>query len=136
MAAGTYTCPFGDGCTSPLEFTTAAIYDHLRVHGHVYSHRGRAPCPWLGCSKEMRWGNVARHIIERHGAYEYLRGNPLSVSDPYCALPTSPRRRVCIYILDALSAIAWFGFVTRREKNRINFHCPWVVDIVGVRASV
>ncbi|KIK16741.1 hypothetical protein PISMIDRAFT_251985 [Pisolithus microcarpus 441] len=66
MAAGTYTCPFGDGCTSPLEFTTAAIYDHLRVHGHVYSHRGRAPCPWLGCSKEMRWGNVARHIIERH----------------------------------------------------------------------
>ncbi|KAI6105090.1 hypothetical protein EV401DRAFT_608027 [Pisolithus croceorrhizus] len=66
MTVGTYVCPFGDGCTLPLESTTASIYAHLRLHGHVYSHRSHAPCPWPGCSKEIRWGNVARHIIECH----------------------------------------------------------------------
>lgn len=64
--AATYACPLGDGCPLPLESTTASVYVHLRLHGHVYNHRGHAPCPWPECSKEMRWGNVARHIIERH----------------------------------------------------------------------
>ncbi|KAI6151619.1 hypothetical protein BKA82DRAFT_1001641 [Pisolithus tinctorius] len=64
--SGAYICPFGDGCTLPLENTTTSIYAHLRLHGHIYKHRDRAPCPWPGCRKETRWGNVARHVIERH----------------------------------------------------------------------
>ncbi|KAI6165536.1 hypothetical protein EDD17DRAFT_171687 [Pisolithus thermaeus] len=62
----TCTCPLGDGCTSSLEATTTSLYAHLPLHGHVYKHRDRAPCPWPGCSKISRWGNVARHILERH----------------------------------------------------------------------
>lgn len=62
----TYTCPLGTGCTFPLEATTKSLYAHLPLHGHNYKHRDRAPCPWPGCSKVSRWGNVGRHIIERH----------------------------------------------------------------------
>lgn len=62
----TYTCPLGTGCTFPLEATTKSLYTHLPLHGHNYKHRDRAPCPWPGCSKVSRWGNVARHIIESH----------------------------------------------------------------------
>ncbi|KAI6094158.1 hypothetical protein F5141DRAFT_416064 [Pisolithus sp. B1] len=61
-----YACPLGSGCTLPLEGTTASIYRHLRQHGLIHKHRDRAPCPWPGCSREMRWGNVARHVIESH----------------------------------------------------------------------
>ncbi|KAI6155763.1 hypothetical protein BKA82DRAFT_50880, partial [Pisolithus tinctorius] len=60
------TCLLGDGCTFPLEGTTTSIYSHLRHHGLNYRHRDRAPCPWPECSKAMRWGNVARHILECH----------------------------------------------------------------------
>ncbi|KAI6039204.1 hypothetical protein EDC04DRAFT_2686535 [Pisolithus marmoratus] len=62
----TYVCPFGDDCMLPLEGTSASVYAHLRLHGYIYNHRSHAPCPWPGCGKEIRWGNVARHIIERH----------------------------------------------------------------------
>lgn len=62
----TYICRLGTGCPFPLNGTTTSIYLHLRDHGPIHKHRDRAPCPWLGCSKAMRWGNVARHIIERH----------------------------------------------------------------------
>ncbi|KAI6119628.1 hypothetical protein EV401DRAFT_1486762 [Pisolithus croceorrhizus] len=62
----TYPCPLGSGCAVPLEGTTTSIYRHLRGHGLIHNHRDRAPCPWPGCHREMRWGNVARHIIESH----------------------------------------------------------------------
>lgn len=64
----TYVCPLGDGCSFLLEATTGSLYAHLPLHGHDYKHRDRAPCPWPGCSKTSLWGNVARHIVERHFA--------------------------------------------------------------------
>ncbi|KAI5999024.1 hypothetical protein EDC04DRAFT_1422608 [Pisolithus marmoratus] len=64
--SATYACQLGNGCPSPLEGTTTSIYLHLRNHGLIHKHRERAPCPWPRCSKPMRWGNVARHIIECH----------------------------------------------------------------------
>ncbi|KAI5990231.1 hypothetical protein EDD15DRAFT_1189184 [Pisolithus albus] len=64
----TYVCPLGDECSFLLEATTGSLYAHLPLHGHDHKHRERAPCPWPGCSKTSRWGNVARHIIERHFA--------------------------------------------------------------------
>lgn len=64
----TYVCPLGDGCSFLLEATTGSLYAHLPLHGHDHKHRDRAPCPWPGCSKTSRWGNVARHIVERHFA--------------------------------------------------------------------
>lgn len=62
----TYPCPLGAGCAVPLEGTTTSVYRHLRRHGLIHSHRGRAPCPWPGCRRDICWGNVARHIVERH----------------------------------------------------------------------
>ncbi|KAI6112799.1 hypothetical protein F5141DRAFT_741058 [Pisolithus sp. B1] len=61
-----HPCPLGFGCAVPLEGTTTSIYRHLRRHGLIHNHRDRAPCPWPGCHRDMRWGNVARHIIENH----------------------------------------------------------------------
>ena len=61
-----YTCRLGVGCSLPLESTTRSIRSHLREHGYVHKDRERASCPWQGCGKEMRWTNVARHIIEAH----------------------------------------------------------------------
>ncbi|KAI6025309.1 hypothetical protein PISMIDRAFT_340141 [Pisolithus microcarpus 441] len=62
----TYPCPLGSGCAVPLEGTTTSVYRHLRRHGLIHGHRDRAPCPWPGCHKDISWGNVARHIVERH----------------------------------------------------------------------
>ncbi|KAI6013041.1 hypothetical protein EDC04DRAFT_2609433 [Pisolithus marmoratus] len=62
----TYPCPLGGGCTSLLEATTKSLYAHLPLHGYRHKHRDRAFCPWPKCSRPSRWGNVARHIIERH----------------------------------------------------------------------
>ncbi|KIM52614.1 hypothetical protein SCLCIDRAFT_74417, partial [Scleroderma citrinum Foug A] len=39
---------------------------HLRMHGHTHKDRQKARCPWAGCSRVMRWTNVARHIKESH----------------------------------------------------------------------
>ncbi|KIM52616.1 hypothetical protein SCLCIDRAFT_546353 [Scleroderma citrinum Foug A] len=64
--ATTYACRLALGCTSPLEATTTSVRRHLRMHGYTYKDRQRAPCPWAGCSQEMRWTNVARHVIEIH----------------------------------------------------------------------
>ena len=61
-----YTCKIGVGCSLPLESTTRFIRLHLREHGYVHKDRERASCPWQGCGKEMRWTNVARHIMEAH----------------------------------------------------------------------
>ncbi|KAI5999026.1 hypothetical protein EDC04DRAFT_1098030 [Pisolithus marmoratus] len=62
----TYTCQLVNGCPFPLEGTTTSIYLHLRDHGLIHKHRDCAPCPWPMCYSVMRWGNVARHIIEGH----------------------------------------------------------------------
>lgn len=59
-------CPWESACTLPLVDTTGAVYAHLRAHNFIHKHRVRAGCPWPLCSQEMQWGNVARHILERH----------------------------------------------------------------------
>ncbi|KAI6012825.1 hypothetical protein EDC04DRAFT_727306 [Pisolithus marmoratus] len=59
-------CPWEAGCTLPLGITTGSVYAHLRVHGFIRKHSDRTRCPWPLCSQGMLWGNVARHILERH----------------------------------------------------------------------
>ena len=61
-----HICQLAPACTSPLEATTASIRRHLRLHGNIHKDRQKARCPWAGCSRMMRWTNVARHIKERH----------------------------------------------------------------------
>lgn len=63
---GTSGCPWESACALPLGDTTGLVYAHLRAHNFIHNHSARAGCPWPLCSREMRWGNVARHILERH----------------------------------------------------------------------
>lgn len=94
VPAQIYNCHLAPECMLPLEATSSSIADHLRTHGYEYKHRQRARCPWAGCSQELWWTNVTRHIkgshlgvkirCERCGK-EYKRKETLAVHMTKCS---------------------------------------------------
>ena len=58
---------FGDKpCNQPLDGTPASIRWHLSMHGHNHQGGEMVQCPWAGCSDNLRWMNIPRHIRSIH----------------------------------------------------------------------
>ena len=53
-------------CNQPLDGTLASIRRHLSMHGHKHQAREMVECPWAGCSDNLRWMNIPRHVRSIH----------------------------------------------------------------------
>ncbi|KAG2071861.1 hypothetical protein BDR04DRAFT_1230802 [Suillus decipiens] len=63
-----YECKLeGIPCGMFVEGTTSAVSAHLRRHGITGPDSANTSCPWSGCSKILRRGGMARHILTHLG---------------------------------------------------------------------
>ena len=53
-------------CNQPRDGTPASIRWHLSMHGHNHQGREMVQCLWAGCSDNLRWMNIPRHIRSIH----------------------------------------------------------------------
>jgi len=66
IAPALYPCPFVMGCAMSFEGNVQAICAHLCQHGIIYNDHESITCPYMGCTKEILWKNIPRHIKECH----------------------------------------------------------------------
>ncbi|KAG2134196.1 uncharacterized protein EDB93DRAFT_851188 [Suillus bovinus] len=64
-----YECKLqGAPCGTTVEGTTTAISAHIRQHGITgQDSANKRRCSWGGCSKMLKKGNMARHILAHLG---------------------------------------------------------------------
>ncbi|OJA15875.1 hypothetical protein AZE42_12682 [Rhizopogon vesiculosus] len=63
-----YKCKLqGVPCGLHIEGTTSAVSTHLRGHGITGPGNARTSCIWGTCSKTLRRGSMARHILTHLG---------------------------------------------------------------------
>ncbi|KAG6334746.1 hypothetical protein ID866_4347 [Astraeus odoratus] len=44
---------------------------HLQQHGYVYKGNAMVQCPWPGCTKQLQYMSVPRHIRSAHLGVRY-----------------------------------------------------------------
>ncbi|KAG2338841.1 hypothetical protein BDR05DRAFT_968837 [Suillus weaverae] len=63
-----YECKLqGALCGMSVEGTTSAISSHIRGHGITGPDSASKRCSWGGCSKMLKKGSMARHILAHLG---------------------------------------------------------------------
>ncbi|KAG1739871.1 uncharacterized protein EDB91DRAFT_1134218 [Suillus paluster] len=63
-----YDCELqGTPCGMCMEGTTGAVSAHLRGHGMTSPDSAITICTWGGCSKTLKNGSMARHILAHLG---------------------------------------------------------------------
>ncbi|KAL4065019.1 hypothetical protein V8B97DRAFT_1985042 [Scleroderma yunnanense] len=61
-----HTCRLTPPCGALLEGSIQSIRTHLRFHGHRYEESSVIPCPWQGCTTQLQYMSVPRHIRSTH----------------------------------------------------------------------
>lgn len=56
----------GPPCGSLLEGSIQSIRSHLRFHGHRHEESAIILCPWQGCTAQLQYMSIPRHIRSTH----------------------------------------------------------------------
>ncbi|KIM59367.1 hypothetical protein SCLCIDRAFT_1018978 [Scleroderma citrinum Foug A] len=56
----------GPPCGALLGGSIQSIRAHLRFHGHRYEECSIISCPWQGCTAQLQYMSVPRHIRSTH----------------------------------------------------------------------